>query len=1401
MSESHLTDLCPAAWCYALDTICEERPRLPSKMSVNTPVDDDSVASQCSVELCGTEDMDNTPKSEVPVALNIRTPGGTEQVTRVSLSATADDYFAASLPHTIDQRTQDFPPPPDASKEPNTTDSNVSHSGARQPQDAPLSLQIPTRPLPYTSVSSTSVETTNSAATVTTATSGAAELWSSSSRPAYPRPAFPNQAYSALHTQRYPAPYLPNYRQNASHTSHINTFASAIASLHASGTRSALNSPASTSSVGLYNPLGPPSAPAPTSKTSPRTYASPFLHFTHRTMPKETHVADVDVDPISGRKLINDYEIIDELGRGTHGKVKLGRDLNGPNSYVAIKIVERFSKRRKLGKLGTAEDKVKKEVAILKKARHPNIVALLEVIDDPSRKKVYIVLEWVEKGQIHWRTKGPKEIAIVEARRYQREKSGPKNARLEAEDEAVLVEAQKRLSKQKQRRIRVYRKMRREAPDMPEAWSMELAGDEESEESEEDRRSRISSATTVESSGRLQAEDDLNASQPPSPLPESDLGLNPALSQVLTGLEGTMYGAYDPTYILPGSVPGSRSSVKLNSPTEILDAHLDSELEYVPSMTIEQIRVAFRDTLLGLQYLHFQGIVHRDIKPPNLLATIDNRVKISDFGVSYLGRPVHDGEGEDISEHEARDLDDEAKELAKTVGTPAFYAPELCIIETADDPLPVTKAIDVWALGVTLFCMLFARTPFVDNEFVVMRQIADEEIYLPRKRLQPVESKTKSRPSSHGRNFSTPSSGRRDELDIVYEDIDDDLYDLLRRLLNKDPRKRITLEAVRHHPWVLADLPNQAKWLEETNIGQQNQGKKIEISSEELNQAVVPLQLLDRAKSAVKKITESLGLGKSSKNSRTRGQSSSSNGPIGSPAPSASPSTSAVSQEGRQQSPRADETIFTALKASRNGEHPLSKSVAVSPELEMSDRYFPGSSLVSPNSETSMDERDTPSRPNKLQRAKTVMSTTGSARTVRQSDFHSDLAGESPPSSPRILGSGTAPALPGGNNFSGLIGGASRIIKHVRERSTPRVPDNVRPVSDYGAPNHGDSHAEPSVALSQTSAAGQVNPPQALKDATANSRPHTSSPSTRPRSMTSSDRLHTLEPGMMSRMSSGSSISSIGRFINAHTGEVNRSPGRPRSRMAPESSAEDWKRADDERVRRQVRESQEEADKADKGDRSPISTFDSPASLGERTCPPSPDDHMGRRSNSRVPSFTDLSNHVTSAEASPTGPAAQLPPALVSSSSDLGSAVSMSISNPSIPSVISEASSIDAADAHMVNDEGEKRESSSDDTLNQEPNAETHNRAFDEGYGPDQVFAFNSDGDEEDSYSSDSDGGIIMGHRKPAGKHHSSHSSGQNANGDVANGHDTGVSTRSKKSSRSDSNNTMRKVNSIDNEY
>lgn len=181
-----------------------------------------------------------------------------------------------------------------------------------------------------------------------------------------------------------------------------------------------------------------------------------------------------------------------------------------------------------------------------------------------------------------------------------------------------------------------------------------------------------------------------------------------------------------------------------------------------------------RDVVLGLEYIHFQGIIHRDIKPGNLLITHDGTVKISDFGVSHLAKM--DEAGNLLPEN---DLD-----LAKTAGSPAFFAPELCQFETR--PV-ITKAIDVWALGVTFYCLLFGREPFpnVQGEMELYHKICTEEIEPP-----------------------------ADQVDRI----DADTKDLLKRLLTKDPKKRITLPEVRRHPFITKDLANPKCWVEGNDL-------------------------------------------------------------------------------------------------------------------------------------------------------------------------------------------------------------------------------------------------------------------------------------------------------------------------------------------------------------------------------------------------------------------------------------------------------------------------------------------------------------------------------------------------------------------------------------------------------
>ncbi|KAL8198837.1 UNVERIFIED_CONTAM: Calcium/calmodulin-dependent protein kinase kinase 1 [Gekko kuhli] len=94
--------------------------------------------------------------------------------------------------------------------------------------------------------------------------------------------------------------------------------------------------------------------------------------------------------------------------------------------------------------------------------------------------------------------------------------------------------------------------------------------------------------------------------------------------------------------------------------------------------------------------VHYQKIIHRDIKPSNLLLGDDGHVKIADFGVS------NQFEGNDA-------------QLSSTAGTPAFMAPE-ALSDTGKSFSG--KALDVWAMGITLYCFVYGKCPFID-EFIL----------------------------------------------------------------------------------------------------------------------------------------------------------------------------------------------------------------------------------------------------------------------------------------------------------------------------------------------------------------------------------------------------------------------------------------------------------------------------------------------------------------------------------------------------------------------------------------------------------------------------------------------------------------------------------------------------------
>lgn len=70
--------------------------------------------------------------------------------------------------------------------------------------------------------------------------------------------------------------------------------------------------------------------------------------------------------------------------------------------YYAVKIINRDKlKKRKLDRTKSAYSLIEKEVAILKRMAHPNIVKLYEVIDDQDEAKIYLVMDLLKKGSIN----------------------------------------------------------------------------------------------------------------------------------------------------------------------------------------------------------------------------------------------------------------------------------------------------------------------------------------------------------------------------------------------------------------------------------------------------------------------------------------------------------------------------------------------------------------------------------------------------------------------------------------------------------------------------------------------------------------------------------------------------------------------------------------------------------------------------------------------------------------------------------------------------------------------------------------------------------------------------------------------------------------------------------------
>jgi len=215
---------------------------------------------------------------------------------------------------------------------------------------------------------------------------------------------------------------------------------------------------------------------------------------------------------------------------------------------------------------------------------------------------------------------------------------------------------------------------------------------------------------------------------------QETIGKYPIIREIGSGATSRVYLAHDPfadrevaiKVLLPGKgadpetermqhksfMTEASLAGKLNHPhiVDIYDAVIEAErsylvMEYVPGVTLEAhssvanllpvgkvVEIIFK-CIRALEYAHNHGIIHRDIKPGNILLSKDGEAKVSDFGAAFQQR-----QGLETSQMAG-------------VGSPAYMSPEQIRMEK------LNQQTDIYSLGVTMFRLLTGRLPFEAHSY------------------------------------------------------------------------------------------------------------------------------------------------------------------------------------------------------------------------------------------------------------------------------------------------------------------------------------------------------------------------------------------------------------------------------------------------------------------------------------------------------------------------------------------------------------------------------------------------------------------------------------------------------------------------------------------------------------
>jgi mitogen-activated protein kinase 1/3 len=195
--------------------------------------------------------------------------------------------------------------------------------------------------------------------------------------------------------------------------------------------------------------------------------------------------------------------------------------------------------------------------------------------------------------------------------------------------------------------------------------------------------------------------------------------------------------------------------------------------DYYLTMSCEHIKFFMYQLFLGLDYLHYNGILHRDLKPDNILVNNLNYLQIADFG---WARVI------------PRNQEDFTKEFANIY----YRAPEICLMVDEMGP-----PVDIWAVGCVFFEILEKRTLFSSHQNGHLVKEIIQKFGSPSNE----EIKFVTNPKMRDYINNIGNFEKRNPSDYLTTQLDSAGRDLLNQCLHFDPNKRISTSEALKHPY------------------------------------------------------------------------------------------------------------------------------------------------------------------------------------------------------------------------------------------------------------------------------------------------------------------------------------------------------------------------------------------------------------------------------------------------------------------------------------------------------------------------------------------------------------------------------------------------------------------------